>query len=615
MKQDVLRAALLCAMTAAAAAQWSNNSSQNSAIGDLVGEQAVPKIAARADGGCFVGWFDNSSGAYQLRLQRLDVHGTEQWPHNGIVVSAHPQSTSLQDWDLIVDSGGNAVLAFTDTRTGPDLDVFAYRIDPTGAQLWGANGVTLSANGDAEANPHICQTAIGDFAFAWSNSGSLTLRLQRLDLAGVPLYPQDGIGIAGDVGANPGFVRICASDAGAVILSWVRTLAFTGNKHIHAQKFDFVGTPLWNGGLRLPVFDSNSVPIAHDPKLQSDGIGGAILSWHFAVGQAFSARIQHLDANGVELFVHNGIDVQPNANSKFDPAVAFDVTTQSCTVVWNERNSGQTSWGIVAQKFDAAGAPQWSAGGVTLRPIDGVEKFAPVAVPYRGGAMAFQLETTGTLIRMLRATRVDSAGVVQWGPVAVSSALSDKLRVAAAVSSSGMAMLCWGDARPGNGNDIYAQSVGANGVLAPSIGDVVPFGCGGNPAGSLVVVGRAALGSTVTIGVDNPAGTQTAGGSLAVVALSPLTLPTYPCGLLLPGYGMSAPGAAGEVLVDVTQAQLYFGPLWQGPGQPAVLSFPIPLDLVFYGAVVFFQGALVDLAPGAAIPIGLTTASRWSVGF
>ena len=97
-------------------AQWTTNLAANTAIADLANDQAVPKVSARADGGCYVGWFDHSGSNYDLRLQRLDQNGYEAWPHNGIVVSNNPQASSLVDWDLITNYNGDAVLVFTDDR-------------------------------------------------------------------------------------------------------------------------------------------------------------------------------------------------------------------------------------------------------------------------------------------------------------------------------------------------------------------------------------------------------------------------------------------------------------------------------------------------------------------
>ncbi|MGE3354408.1 MAG: hypothetical protein AB7O84_21945 [Planctomycetota bacterium] len=608
-----LVAALLCPL---AAAQYSPNPNANLAVADAGGEQPVPKIAATSDGGCYIGWFDNRNGGYEVWLQRLDAQGFEQWPHNGILVSGNPQGSSLVDWDLIADSEDHCVLTFTDTRAGGDLDVYAYRVDPTGAQLWGANGVALSQNTDFEPNPRVCEASDGDFVFVWANTGTQTLRLQRLDRLGVARYPQDGIGIPGDAGANPGFVRVVAADAGAVILSWVRTTAFTGNKHIHAQKFDTLGNPLWNGGTRLPVFDGGSVPIAHEPRLLPDGVGGAVIAWHFAGGSVFSARVQHVDAIGNEVWPHDGVDVSTNANSKFDPSVTWNVAAQAAVVVWNERNTAQTTWGISAQRIDALGNRAWGPAGTTLRPIDAVTKFAPVSVPFQGGALMFVLEQSlGGQNKAVRGVRVDQNGVVVWSPpVDACLVASDKLRLQAAGTPSGPALLCWNDLRNGAA-DVFAQNVGPTGSLAYLYADAFAYGCGINPAGSLVVDGRPAIGTTLPVHVDNPFGTQAA-GSLPILAIASAPQPGFPCGVNAPGFGMSGPGAFGEILVDLGAIAVTFPmPFWAGPGLPSTLPLAIPQDLSFVGVSLYAQAVMLDGTPGAAVPLGVTTGSRWSFGF
>ncbi len=63
---------LLCT---AAMGQWSPDSTENLTICDLPGEQVTPKIAGTSDGGCFISWFDQRSGDYNMYLQRLDYQG------------------------------------------------------------------------------------------------------------------------------------------------------------------------------------------------------------------------------------------------------------------------------------------------------------------------------------------------------------------------------------------------------------------------------------------------------------------------------------------------------------------------------------------------------------
>jgi hypothetical protein len=101
-----------CALASLLPAQWSTDPLANLAVGDRAGEQAVPKIAAMRDGGCYLSWFGNSGGGYTVYLQRLDAGGVEQRLHHELLVSAHAQNSSLVDWDLIVDRDDSPTYAF-----------------------------------------------------------------------------------------------------------------------------------------------------------------------------------------------------------------------------------------------------------------------------------------------------------------------------------------------------------------------------------------------------------------------------------------------------------------------------------------------------------------------
>lgn len=597
---------------AVALAQWPTASSPNLPIGDFANEQVVNKIAATADGGCYVGWFDSRNGGYEVRLQRFDAAGAEQWAHGGILVSANPQSTSLVDWDLLADRFGHCVLTFTDTRAGGDLDVYAYRVTPAGTQAWGANGVALSNNADFEANPRVCEAGDGDFVFVWPNSVTRTIQLQRLDLAGTPRFPGDGIAIPGDTGQSPAWARpVAASPSdGSVVVSWVRATSFSAAKHLHAQKYDALGQPLWNGGVRLPVFDQASLPIAFDPRIQSDGQGGAIFAWHFAVGSAFSARVQRVNAAGVEVFPHNGVDVSTNTNSKFDPAIVWQPATQDILVAWNERNAGQTTWGISAQKIDALGARQWGATGVTLLPIDTVVKFAPVAGRVGDGmAVSVLVENLGLLQDSVQLFGVDAAGGQRHPNVVASSFASDKLRLGLATTPSGASVLAWTDNRAGGG-DVYGAAVDAAGNRGITLATATALGCA-SPANSLTASGRPAFGATIQLAVDNPIGSQAPGGTLAFVFLGIGGVP-LPCGLPLPGFGMVA-GQPGELHLDTNLPNVgLFAGVWLGA--PVALAYVTPSAPSLLGQSLYAQGLLVDLLPAAAVPFALTNGLRLQLG-
>ncbi|MGE3173773.1 MAG: hypothetical protein AB7O97_14200 [Planctomycetota bacterium] len=604
----ILALAGMVAVPAAAPAQWSDSPLQNVVVADRANDQRLPHIAATSDGGCYIGWFDHHGTGFELWLQRLDRHGVEQWPHNGVLVSDHPQTQAPTEWDLIVDGEDNCVLVFSDTRAGGDLDVYAYRIDPTGAMLWGPDGVTLSDNSGDEPRPRLCEARDGDFVFVWSDNGTSTLRLQRLDRAGSPRYAADGIGILGLPGDNPGLARVVAAENGSVILSWVRTRTLFGQRHIHAQKYDVMGDPQWNAGSPVVVFDTFSVPLDHEPILLADGLGGAAIVWHWTSGVPYDTRLQRLDAAGSERYPHNGLDVATNASSKVDPAAAIDLATQECFVLWNERSwpTGIDGVGYKAQKFDLSGNRVWGAAGRTLLATNSGRPLLN-AFAFDGGLMAFA-HSNDFILGM----RTDADGTAVWvPPVTLSRAAVLRQRLQTAMTPSSAVLLVW-DERQTTNDDILAQSVGSNGALAPPLGAVTSGGCGINPAGSLTA-DPPAIGTSVPFALDNPLGTQ-APGSVPFLVMATAAPPAFPCGIVVPGIGMS--GADGEILVDLgTVFCMLPMPTWSGVGQPSELTLDIPLDLVFVGQSLWFQGLLFDPTPGASVPIGVTNGVRWTLGY
>jgi len=584
----VLAAALL--LSAAAPAQWPTDPSANLAVAAKPGEQVVPKLAATSDGGCYVGWFDSAAGKYEVYLQRLDRAGVPQWAAGGIPVSTQPQSTSLVDWDLLADSADNAVLVFTDTRAGADLDVYAYKVSPAGALLWGAGGVTLSANADFEPAPRVCEASDGDLAFVWARipTGSDGgIMLQRLSPEGLPRFAPGGLTIVSEAGRDPAFCDVQASDAGSVVVSWVRDITtFSSPRHVRAGKWSAAGASQWGV---VNVYDAASVPIAHMPGLASDGQGGALLWWHRSdLGGTFQCFVQHLAAGGAEVFAHNGVPVATSAGpSRFDPTLSQPVPGGDLFVFWNQRNALQSQWGIAGQRLSPAGALLWGAGGLVLLPVDGVYEGPPRSAPLGDGALVVvHQEPTGVIgDQRVLALRVDAAGGQPWGgPVELASTLSTKSRLPLALDCTGTAKVAWEDDRHGT-PDVYAQSLRADGALGAgdaAFADVgaALAGAHGEPrlSGTGLLCGGTPMSLLLADALENSA-------AALVVGFSAVNLP-FKGGTLVPAADLLLPG------------------LPTGPSGTLTLAATWP-TAVLAGLDLWFQAWIVD----AAGPMGLAASN------
>ncbi len=475
---------IVSALCCPAFALWPGDPAINLPIAERSGWETDPIPAATSDGGCYVGWFDPTSGNYCAYLQRLDPLGNEQWPHNGILISNHPQNSALFGWDLAVDADDNAIFVFSDERAGAGLNVYAYKISPAGEFLWGPDGVALSIVAGDEMSPGVTVAGDGDVVVAWSwfpYSGDGAIYMQRLSPAGVPRYPAGGLRIAGNPGESPSFPCLAPSLDGGVIVCWVRDISmYMSPRHLYVQRFAPDGTAIWPSVVSM--YDQTAVPLGFRPAIISDGEGGLVSTWNASETSLHTVRVQHLDALGTEIFGHNGVKPTLDATrNHIAPTVSYHPATGECFVFWDERNPGQTSWGLWGQRLSATGARLWGDQGLMYLPLSTVYKTMYRSTPCADGAMVIWLEAPSgsSTADVVRAMRVDAAGAAVWAePIkTIASLVSDKGRLSMISTPSEMAIATWEDDRGGS-FDVYGQNLNPDGTIGV---DPAAVAIGGTP--------------------------------------------------------------------------------------------------------------------------------------
>jgi hypothetical protein len=455
-------------------AQWTPDPSANLQVCDVSGEQALPKIAATSDGGTYVCWFDARGGSYAVYLQRLDSLGVKQWAPDGLLISNHPQDTWITDYDMDVDQQDNAVIVFSDIRSGGTFNPVAYKISPQGTFLWGADGIALCDSAEIfQPSPCVRVASDGAAVVTWFfGSSPVRVAMQRLSPEGVKEWGDQPIFLSGTDQENLEYPDLVASDSGSVILLWS---GFTGsflnpqNYRLYTQKFSPAAEPLW-GVKPDTVYALGNVPGFFVPKIVPDGLGGALYGWHddrFMTSLSASF-VQHFTSTGARLFPLNGAAVSTLAGrNHFDVSMAYDAATGETFAAWTETNSLQTLVGMYGQKFSPEGNRLWGDDGLALLPLS-VNSQAYVNV--------FALDSSAVILwddlfssgvnNAIRAMRLDRQGVRQWGDSVrtLSSAPGEKLHLAAMLDARGLCTLAWGDRRNDMGG-IYAQTLHMDGSL------------------------------------------------------------------------------------------------------------------------------------------------------
>ncbi|MBP7748384.1 MAG: hypothetical protein KA383_19890 [Phycisphaerae bacterium] len=454
-------AAVACAavgLAVPATAQWSSDPSVNLAIADRTADQVQPKIRSTSDGGCYISWFDNAGGGYDVYLQRLDPQGYEQWPHNGLLIANRSYGWTT-DYELTVDADDNAVIAYNDDRSGSD-QIGCNKISPAGTLLWGATGVLLTNTSEFVASPRVAVTSDGRIVVGWTQEAGFYL--QQLSPDGVPQWasPTHVLPATGSYGLSD----LKESGAGTVIASWVySTGGYSSPRYLYAQKYSSAGAPVW-GFAPVIVFDGGSLQMGYFPRFVPDGSGGAVFGWYDTAGTR-NCYVQHVSTSGTQLFPHNGVAASTLANRiRLSPDVAYNSATGESFLFWTEANSLQSQWGLYGQKFSPAGVRAWTNSGVQLLPLTTQQNAFVKTVVAGTGAIVFYVDDAGA--GYLKAFRLDGAGAVVWplSPRMICATLSSKWGVIAARTPAGMPLVAWADQRVDSGN-IYTQNVKPDGSL------------------------------------------------------------------------------------------------------------------------------------------------------
>ena len=449
---------LTIALASSASAQWSSNPLVNLALADDSNgsDQVQPKLVPIGQGGWYVSWFDSNPGTsppvgYDVFYQRLDSNGVEKFQHDGLMV-ADLTNSSTEDYGLDVDTSGNALIAFLDTREGANQQVTAAKMGPFGGARWGRRGVQLTNDSSFHAAPKITGTSDGSIVVGWTSDSNVVL--QKLDTNGIPQW---GSGIVFSLsGYNYSLADLHAADNGSVIVSWVSNKGFGSNSQLRANKVSATGSLLWGAG-NVDIFDVGSLQFGNFPYFVYDGNGGAVFAWY--TNSPLQCFAQHIRADGSEAFPHNGVAGSGNTvNVRVAPAAAYRKATDEVFMFWTEEDFNQVMNGVYGQKFDSTGALQWGANGLSIVPLGADQQIFISTVQVGTGALVFWVDMKGFGSSTIQAARLNDAGTTLCPRFAVSSLPSNKSRLAAAIAPSSIAAVTFEDDRIGN-NGIYIQNV------------------------------------------------------------------------------------------------------------------------------------------------------------
>ena len=358
-------------VTNTAFCQWTEDTDQNTIISDAEGAKYVPKVAVNGDGIYYFSWFGGSDNL-NMNLQALDFEGNALWMQNGITVSTGEQNSFVTDYALTTDSAGNAVVAFTDIRTGPTITVL-YKVSPDGSMLFGEGGISLPGTANQYV-PHLAITPDNEIVVAYMEEADAALYsvIQKFGPEGNAVWDAPVLVTADEAGIqNP--VPLACSDGSVLVVYYEQTGPFwSPARRIMAQKYAADGTAVWP--TPVEVCGDTGIPGFATLQVSPDGADGALVAWYDDSDNNTlqNVAVQHVSADGSLAFPANGVVVGTNETNLNHLAVVPPAIDEEGNVIvfWTQADANQSEFGLRGQKVSPEGIFLWGASGLEAIPLN-----------------------------------------------------------------------------------------------------------------------------------------------------------------------------------------------------------------------------------------------------
>ncbi|MFZ0143377.1 MAG: hypothetical protein WAL08_03410 [Candidatus Sulfotelmatobacter sp.] len=357
------------------------------------GYQAMPRVVSDGAGGVIVVWLDGRAGSCDessmaecdIYGQRLDSAGALLWGSAGIPVSTTANNQGVNGLAMVSDAAGGAIVAFSDSRAGEGLTVYAQRIDTSGNPVWPANGVLFGQQPNANDTPDIAQVelisdgsggAIGGWYFtSYIAPSTISLRTQRISASGQLMWGSSPVAVPGVSASDPNgtgvqtFGMTTDSSGGAIIVaSWQPQSATV--PVVLAQRISSTGSIAWSQS-GMEVSDSTNADL--NPAVLSDGSGGVFAAWQDCpnLGSNCHIAMQYLDSSGQANWGAGQILITQEPNQQLAPTLQPN-GTGGALVTWTDcrnyptANSCYANSDVYAQDVDASGNSLWQLNGYPL---------------------------------------------------------------------------------------------------------------------------------------------------------------------------------------------------------------------------------------------------------
>ena len=454
-------ATMLVMLSLAASVKAANWSASGLSFNSATGNASGLRMVSDGRGGFIAAWIDARVAPTQIFCQRVDSTGTAQWAPDGLLVSTG--LTNIASLSISSDGQNGTVLTWVADQPSSTRNIFAQRIDASGASRWLTNGMRVDST-TANANqtvPSVCSDASGGAVVAWldGRNANPTVFVQHITSNGTRAWLQGGIAVVSPTSGAQGSPRLLADDNGGAFVSWEhpQTNTTTGFQH-----FDATGTALYT-----PAFVPTTLR-SENAVMTRTGSASLLVAWYLSAGGEIHGTM--LNATGVAASSTTLL-----ATSSTKPISLVPRSDGGAILVSADSPS------VHVLRLDANGALVGSPAVAFAGQSMGASPILTAVTDAADGAFVVWISSTRAYMRHLRSTLVADG----TGRTSLSGGVSSAQSGAVAVGGVDL-LAAWMDDRNGGSNiDLFAQRASNTGVagnyhriltsIAAGSGSILPF--------------------------------------------------------------------------------------------------------------------------------------------
>ena len=339
---------------ASGSANWTDN---GTAICTEDKDQWGAKLLSDGAGGAIIAWIDSRytvvSDNDSIYAQLVNASGIAQWSANGTAICTEIGEGYVGG--VVTDGAGGAIIVWEDQRSSsyPDTDIYAQRVNASGIPQWTDNGTAICTAADSQYSPKLVSDGAGGAIIVWRDYRSTTdddISAQRVNASGIAQWTANGTAIS-TAANDQGRVQLISDGAGGAIIVWDDERGSVDDDDIYAQRVNASGIAQWSAnGTAI----STAANAQEDPELLSDGAGGAIIVYEDERDDPDDIYAQRVNSSGIAQWTANGTPVSTAAYKQRDPRLVSD-GAGGAIIVWKDNRSDNTTYDIYAQWVDASG--------------------------------------------------------------------------------------------------------------------------------------------------------------------------------------------------------------------------------------------------------------------